>query len=92
MSDAPPLEDRPVAPLWTILALAAAVAALFYAFHLEAEWWLDLHPKELGALRTRHFVPLIARPGRAISLWLLPPLAVLGGLLISARALFLKAA
>ncbi|PYQ41062.1 MAG: hypothetical protein DMF77_16920 [Acidobacteria bacterium] len=90
MSEAPPLEDRPLAPLWTILALAAVVAAIFYAFHLQAEWWLDRHPKALGALRTRHFVPLIARPGRAISLWLLPPLAVLGGLLISARALFLR--
>jgi 4-amino-4-deoxy-L-arabinose transferase-like glycosyltransferase len=90
MSDAPPLEDRPVAPLWTILALAAVVAAIFYAFHLQAEWWLDRHPKALGALRTRHFVPLIARTGRAISLWSLPPLAVLGGLLIAARALFLR--
>jgi Dolichyl-phosphate-mannose-protein mannosyltransferase len=90
MSDAPPLEARPVVPLWTILGLAFVVAAIFYAFHLEAEWWLDLHPKELGALRTRHFVPLIARPARAISLWLLPPFAVLGGFLISARALFLR--
>ena len=90
MSDAPALEDRPVAPLWAILTLAAVVAAIFYAFHLQAEWWLDRHPKALGALRTRHFVPLIARPGCAISLWSLPPLVVLGGLLISARALFLR--
>jgi hypothetical protein len=90
MSNAPPLEDRPVAPLWTILALAAVVAAVFYAFHLQATWWLDRHPKELGALRPRHFIPLVARPGRAVSLWLLPPLAVLGGLLLSARTLFLR--
>ena len=90
MSDAPPLEDRPVARLWTILALAAVLAAIFYAFHLQAEWWLDRHPKALGALRTRHFVPLIARTGRAVSLWLLPPFMVLGAFLLSARALFLR--
>jgi hypothetical protein len=90
MSDAPPVEARPVAPLWTILALAAVVAAIFYAFHLEAEWWLERHPKGLGALRTRHFVPLIARPGRSVSLWLLPPFLVLGAFLLSARALFLR--
>jgi hypothetical protein len=91
MSDAPPVEARPVAPLWKILALAAAVAGVFYAFHLEAEWWLDLHPKALGALRTRHFVPLIARTGRAIGPWSLPPIVVIGALLFSARALFLRA-
>jgi dolichyl-phosphate-mannose-protein mannosyltransferase len=90
MSDAPPVEARPVAPPWAILVLAAVVAAIFYAFHLEAEWWLDRHPKALGALRTRHFVPLIARTGRAISLWSLAPIAVLGVFLASARALFLR--
>jgi hypothetical protein len=79
-----------VAPVWTIVALAFALAAVFYAFHLQATWWLDRHPKELGALRTRHFVPLIARTGRAVSLWLLPPFMVLGALLLSARALFLR--
>ena len=86
MSDAPPAEARPVAPLWTILAVTAVVAAVFYAFHVEGEWWLDLNPKALGALRTRHFVPLIARSGFAIGLWSLPALGVLGLLLLSARA------
>ena len=90
MSDAPPVEARPVAPLWTILALAAVVAAVFYAFHVEGEWWLDLNPKALGALRTRHFVPLIARWGRSIGLWSLPPIGVIGLFLLSARALFLR--
>jgi hypothetical protein len=90
MSDSPPAEARPVAPLWTILALTAAVAAAFFAFHVEAEWWLDLNPKALGALRTRHFVPLIARWGRSIGLWSLPPIGVLGVFLLSARALFLR--
>ena len=90
MSDAPPAEARPVAPLWTILAVAAAVAGVFYAFHVEAEWWLDVHPKALGALRTRHFVPLIARWGVSIGLWSLPPIGVLGVFLWSARALFLR--
>jgi hypothetical protein len=91
MSDAPPAEARPVAPLWTILALAAAVAAVFFAFHLEGEGWLDRHPKALGALRTRHFVPLIARSGRAISLRLLLPFAVMAAFLLAARPLFLRA-
>jgi hypothetical protein len=90
MSDAPPVESRPVAPLWTIVALAAAVAAAFYAFHVEAEWWLDLHPKELGALRARHFAPLMARSGVAPGLWWLPPIGVMGLFLLSARALFLR--
>ncbi|HEV7499505.1 MAG TPA: glycosyltransferase family 39 protein [Vicinamibacteria bacterium] len=90
MSDAPPAEARPVAPLWTILAVTAVVAAVFYAFHVEGEWWLDLNPKALGALRTRHFVPLIARSGFAIGLWSLPALGVLGLFLLSARALFLR--
>ena len=39
-----------------------------FAFHVEGEWWLDRHPKALGALRTRHYVPLIARTGRSVSL------------------------
>jgi hypothetical protein len=90
MPDAPPVEPRPVAPLWTILALAAVLAAVFFAFHVEGEWWLDRHPKALGALRTRHYVPLIARTGRSVSLWLLPPFAVLAAFLVSARALFLR--
>jgi hypothetical protein len=90
MSDAPPVEARPLTPLWTLLALGAVVAAVFFAFHLEGEWWLDRHPKALGALRTRHFVPLIARTARVISLWLLPPFAVLAAFLLSARALFLR--
>jgi len=90
MSDVPPAEARPVAPLWTILALGAIVSAVFYAFHLEGEWWLDRHPKALGALRTRHFLPLMARSGQAISLRLLPPFAVLAAFLLAARALFLR--
>lgn len=90
MSDSPPAKARPVAPLWTILAVAAVVAAAFFAFHIEAEWWLDLNPKALGALRTRHFVPLIARWGRSIGLWSLPAIGVLGVFLLSARALFLR--
>jgi len=65
------------------------LAAVFFAFHVEGEWWLDRHPKALGALRTRHYVPLIARTGRSVSLWLLPPFAVLAAFLVSARALFL---
>lgn len=90
MSDSPPAKARPVAPLWTILALTVVVAAVFFAFHVEAEWWLDLNPKALGALRTRHFVPLIARWGRSIGLWSLPPIGVLGLFLLSARTLFLR--
>jgi len=92
MSDAPPVEARPPAPLWTILAVAAVVAAVFYAFHVEAEWWLDRNPKALGALRTRHFVPLIARSGSSIGLWSLPAIGVIGGFLLSARRLFLRTA
>ena len=50
MSDSPPAEARPVAPLWTILAMTAVVAAAFFAFHLEAEWWLDLGPDSFFGL------------------------------------------
>jgi hypothetical protein len=48
MSDAPPLEDRPVAPLWTILALAAVVAAIFYAFHLRPNGGWTAIPRRSG--------------------------------------------
>jgi len=88
MRDAP----RGPAPAWTIPAAAIAVGAAFYAFHLWSEWWLDRHPLGMGALRTRHFLPLIARPGRAISLWLLPALGVMAVFFVSLRALFLRRA
>jgi Dolichyl-phosphate-mannose-protein mannosyltransferase len=88
MRDAP----RGLAPAWSVPAAALAVATAFYAFHLWSEWWLDRHPLGMGALRARHFLPLIARPGRAISLWLLPALAVLAVFFVSLRALLLRRA
>ena len=45
----------------------------------------------IGTLHSRHAVPLYSNWNVNISLWLLPALAVLGGLLAACRSLFLEA-
>ena len=94
MSDAQTADARlaPVPRGWlhSIPAHCAAAAALFLVYRVQLQAWHETHPLELGALRPRHIIPLIARRGWSVGPWLIPAVVVVAGFLLLARYLYLR--
>jgi hypothetical protein len=76
--------------LHSIPAHCLAAVLLFLAYRVQLEAWYESHPKQLGALRARHLLPLVSRSGWSVGLWLLPAAAVLVGFVLLARYLYLR--
>jgi dolichyl-phosphate-mannose-protein mannosyltransferase len=94
MSDPQMVDARPAAPprawLQSIPAHCLAAVLLLLAYRAQLQAWFDRHPRELGALRPRHLLPLISRRGWSVGLWLLPAVAVVAGFVLLTRLVYLR--
>jgi hypothetical protein len=64
------------------------LAAAFWAYHAALRSWLAATGGPLGALRARHFVPLLATPDPRWTLWLIPAVVVVAAFLATARRVY----